>query len=89
MLVCLTVQGIVQGVGFRYFTQRVALNYGISGFVKNLQNGDVFIEATGVQSKLNLFIEEIKVGNRYSDVRNVKIEFDSIEKDFNDFKIAY
>lgn len=89
MLVKLTVQGIVQGVGFRFFTQKIALNYGLSGFVKNLQNGDVYIEAIGTESKLNLFIEEIKVGNRYSDVRNVKIEFDSIEKNFDDFKIAY
>ncbi|KAA3606866.1 MAG: acylphosphatase [Calditrichaeota bacterium] len=89
MLVRLTVQGIVQGVGFRFFVQKTALHYGLSGFVKNLQNGDVFIEAIGTQTKLNLFIEEIEVGNRFSDVRNVKIEFDSIEKDFDDFKIAY
>lgn len=89
MLVKLTVQGIVQGVGFRFFTQKIALSYGLSGFVKNLQNGDVYIEAIGTESKLNLFIEEIKVGNRYSNVRNVKIEFDSIEENFDDFKIAY
>jgi acylphosphatase len=40
------VSGRVQGVGFRYFTEDVALREGVSGYVRNLPDGRVeaFVE---------------------------------------------
>ena len=35
------VKGIVQGVNFRYYTQRQAVKYNINGWVKNLPDGSV------------------------------------------------
>ncbi|MBO0733037.1 MAG: acylphosphatase [Methylocapsa sp.] len=40
-IVRVTVQGFVQGVGFRAWTQREAHRLGISGWVRNRRNGDV------------------------------------------------
>ena len=51
---CLIVKGRVQGVGFRYWTVRQALAIGgISGYVCNLESGDVAVYMSGDESKLN------------------------------------
>lgn len=67
------VSGRVQGVGFRYFTASLASRYGITGWVRNLYNGDVEMEAEGISTKLSLFLQEVKEGNRFVRVRNMEI----------------
>jgi acylphosphatase len=56
------VQGMVQGVGFRYFTRNVALKIGLSGWVRNLYDGRVEIEAQGSDEQLMIFISEVRTG---------------------------
>jgi len=51
------ITGRVQGVGFRYSARQVARNLGISGFVRNLPDGAVYIEAEGTLTQLEEFIE--------------------------------
>lgn len=63
-----TIHGRVQGVGFRYFIQRAATQYQISGYVKNLSNGTVEIDAEGEQEKMDLFLSECRSGPRLSNV---------------------
>ncbi len=43
------VRGRVQGVGFRWWTRREAERLGLRGRVRNLPDGDVWVEATGPQ----------------------------------------
>lgn len=69
------VEGLVQGVGFRWFVQRRAEALGINGWVRNLYNGNVEIEAEGERSLLEEFIKEVKVGPRSAHVSNLKIEW--------------
>ena len=45
-----TVSGMVQGVGYRYFTVTEARKLGLAGWVRNLMNGDVELEAQGARS---------------------------------------
>lgn len=52
------IAGIVQGVGFRPFTARLAEEYRLSGYVKN-RSGHVLIEAVGERSALEGFLNDI------------------------------
>jgi len=56
------VTGHVQGVGFRYSAAGEARYRDIKGFVKNLPDGSVYIEAEGSPEQLNSFVEWCKVG---------------------------
>jgi len=51
------VRGRVQGVGFRWSTVRAARNQGITGYVKNMPDGSVYIEAEGSREKLKSFAD--------------------------------
>ncbi|MFN3599677.1 MAG: acylphosphatase, partial [Aquificaceae bacterium] len=53
------VSGVVQGVGFRAFTKRVADSYGLSGWVRNLSNGRVEIFVQGDEEVIWAFLKEV------------------------------
>jgi len=46
------VSGIVQGVGFRYFTREQAIRLNLQGYAKNLSNGDVEVLAVGGETNV-------------------------------------
>ncbi|MDI6851071.1 MAG: acylphosphatase [bacterium] len=56
------IYGIVQGVGFRYFAYRLATNMGISGYVKNMPDESVEIEAEGPEDVLEQFLRRVEEG---------------------------
>ena len=56
---CISVKGIVQGVGFRPFVYNTANKFNLKGFVLNDSNG-VEIEIEGLKEDLNLFIDELE-----------------------------
>ncbi len=62
----LNCHGLVQAVGFRYFVRQTASILGVTGFVMNLDDGDVMIEVQGTTEQLVQFINHIRIGNRYS-----------------------
>ncbi len=65
------VSGKVQGVGFRYQTQKTANSLNIKGLVKNLGDGSVHIEAEGEEPDLESFVSWCKVGPQLARVQNV------------------
>jgi acylphosphatase len=56
------VTGRVQGVGFRWSAANEARYRGITGYVKNLSNGSVYIEAEGSEEQLDAYLEWCKKG---------------------------
>lgn len=80
------ITGRVQFVGFRAFTQRTALQLGITGHVKNKADGSVFVEAEAEESELNTFIEYCRKGTRWSRVDKVEISEGNI-LGFDEFRI--
>lgn len=68
------VDGVVQGVGFRYFTERAARALGLSGWVRNLPDGRVEVEVEGEEGVLNAFLAEIRRGPPNAHVTNVRVE---------------
>ena len=81
------VNGKVQGVWFRASTQRKANELNIKGIVKNLPNGDVYIEAEGEESALEDFVKWCHQGSDHSRVDNVTVS-EIKEKSFEYFKIV-
>ena len=67
----LTIVGRVQGVWFRASTKEQANKIGVKGFVKNLVNGNVYIEVEGTQEQLQLFVIWCKKGPRLAHVNEV------------------
>ena len=66
------VQGKVQGVGFSFFCQMTAKSLNnLTGFAKNLNNGDVLIEVQGSYEKIIEFRYLISKGNRFCRVSNI------------------
>lgn len=68
----LYVYGKVQGVGFRYYTHKKAKELSITGFVKNLPDGSVYIEAEGEFNSLENLICWCGTGPSWA--RVVKVE---------------
>jgi acylphosphatase len=52
-------EGRVQGVGFRYATQRVACGFDVTGWVRNLPDGRVEVQVCGELEEVAAFIEGI------------------------------
>ena len=56
------ITGIVQGVGFRFFTERAARLLGLRGYVRNRRDGRVEAVAAGSAERLEAFIGQLRVG---------------------------
>lgn len=67
------VHGIVQGVGFRYFTQQEAHRLGLSGHATNLADGSVEVEAQGESNAVEKLIEWLKSGPRTASVDSIEV----------------
>lgn len=62
------VDGRVQGVGYRYSTYRRALELGLSGWVRNLEDGRVEAEFDGPREALEQMLEWCRRGPSFSRV---------------------
>lgn len=83
------VKGVVQGVGFRYFTIRKARESDISGWVRNTIDGGVEIVAEGEEWQLKDFIENVKLGPSHSTVTGVEIEEEEYRDEFKGFEVRF
>jgi acylphosphatase len=68
------VSGIVQGVGFRFFVQRVAEKLEIGGYTRNLFDGRVEVFAAGTAEQLEELKRALERGPRFSSVSGVHEE---------------
>ena len=68
------VHGMVQGVGFRFFVERLARQLGLGGYVKNLRNGGVEVYAIGLPDQLSELKRRLEEGPRASYVQRVAEE---------------
>jgi acylphosphatase len=55
-----TFSGHVQGVGFRYTTMNVALQFDVRGYVRNMPDGRVEVVVEGAPSEVDAFINAVK-----------------------------
>ncbi|MBX5318210.1 MULTISPECIES: acylphosphatase [Staphylococcus] len=78
--------GTVQGVGFRFYTERIAREYNIKGTVQNVEDY-VDIYAQGNNKELDQFIQSvIKGASPASSVTNYTIEDLDTDDSLTEFK---
>ena len=80
--------GQVQGVGFRFTTERIANELGLVGFVRNLSDGRVEVICEGNVSILNDFLNEIKNAMSVY-ISDSLIEWDVARGEFSLFEIKF
>ncbi len=85
----LIVQGIVQGVGFRYHTQIEATRLGLTGYVKNLPDGTVEIIAEGSSPAVVQLLEWSKQGPPAAQVKQIDITYGNANGEFSRFAIEH
>jgi acylphosphatase len=73
----LIVAGRVQGVFYRHSTRQAARDLGLSGWVKNLEDGSVEIFADGPESAVKKLIEWCHKGPPNAVVNNVSVEWEN------------
>jgi acylphosphatase len=66
-----TVIGRVQGVGFRYFVVREAMDLGLEGWVANTGDGSVRCVAEGPRAQLDRLLDRLRVGPAAATVEHV------------------
>ncbi len=83
------VTGRVQGVGYRYFTRRIARVHGVTGWVRNGADGSVEAEVQGEQPAVDTFVEDLRAGPPLSYIRNVSVsKMPPLEEEL-DFEIRF
>lgn len=79
-------QGRVQGVGFRYAVMEVAREFDVAGYVQNLIDGRVRVEAEGPREELDRFIAAIEASMQ-GYIRKVETHFRTRVRQFSGFQI--
>lgn len=67
------VTGLVQGVGFRYFTCKEAKSLGIGGYAKNLYDGTVQIQMFGRHKQLLKLLKWLEIGPKTSVIDTIAV----------------
>jgi len=80
--------GRVQGVGFRYSARLAARNYGIKGYVRNMPDGSVYIEAEGHEKNVTEFINWCRKGPDSAYIEYISVE-DAGLKNFEFFDVRF
>ena len=82
-----TARGRVQRVGYREYVYNETFERNISGYVKNLDTGEVEIVAEGNEKDLRDFINEINIIRRPIAVRSFTVRWEEATGKYADFEI--
>ena len=83
------VSGRVQGVGFRFFTYRLAESYRVTGCVRNLPDGKVEIVAEGDRDQVETFLERAARGPSSARITEVRTYSEEPQGSFNTFGVNF
>ena len=83
------IYGRVQGVSFRYYTQREAITLGINGWVANQWDGTVRTVAEGEENALQQFYQFLHQGSPHARVDQVDANWTNATGVFNKFEIRH
>ncbi len=81
--------GRVQGVGFRMYVQQHASDAGVTGWVRNMEDGSVHMELQGEEDTVAKLMDVIEAGNYFIKVEHFETEARTPVGDEIGFKIKY
>jgi acylphosphatase len=81
------ISGLVQGVGFRFFTQRSAARHQVTGYVKNLDDGRVEAYAEGTEAEVKAFYEDLLTGPNFARVKEIEEIVEEPDNLYSAFRI--
>ena len=80
-------KGRVQGVGFRFTTQRIAEENNLCGFVRNLFSGEVEVEVEGERNYIENFLEELRQRMKFY-ITDLEVSWGEYQGKFSKFEIT-
>jgi acylphosphatase len=83
------VKGIVQGVNFRYYTQRQAIRYNVTGWVRNLPDGSVAALFEGEEQDVEAMVQWCHHGPPSSQVTELIVQPEEYQGEFSSFSIKF
>ncbi len=81
--------GHVQGIGFRYTAQDIAMSMGLAGWVKNLEDGRVEIVAEGNEKDIKEFLDKVLKSQLGRYITNAELSWEKPTGEFDSFDIAF
>ncbi len=81
------VEGRLQGVNFRYYTQQQAQMLGLSGFVRNLSDGRIEIDAQGDDENVEKMLVWCQEGPQSGNLKSILFRYDEPGEHIADFVV--
>ena len=81
------IRGRVQGVGYRYFAQRAAVELGLTGYTRNLDDGRAEVYAAGPAPELSELAGVLYCGPRWGEVHGTEEQEAAVHK-YGSLRIA-
>jgi acylphosphatase len=85
----LIISGRVQGVFYRAFTEDIAYSFGLKGWVKNRNDGNVEAIFEGKREDIEKAISSCYKGPPASKVTNIDVKWENFKGEFDTFSIRY
>ena len=85
----LIISGLVQGVGFRTFVVRHGARLGLTGWVRNTEDGDVEVTAEGPRASLDQFLAACRRGPSSARITYVEEDRSEATGEFRGFRITW
>jgi acylphosphatase len=83
------VKGIVQGVNFRYYSQRQAAKFNVSGWVKNLPDGSVAAVFEGDEQDVEAMVQWCRRGPPSAHVTELIAQPEEYRGEFSSFSVKF
>ncbi|MDX1521145.1 MAG: acylphosphatase [Anaerolineae bacterium] len=80
-------EGRLQGANFRLNAQSQAQSLGLVGFVRNLTDGRIEIEAQGDESSVEQMLNWVQEEPHSSQIRSIMFRYDEPVNRYNDFTV--
>ncbi len=81
--------GRVQGVGFRYTAEKIAMELALVGWVKNLPDQRVELVCEGAKEVIEELLEQIKESHLGPHIRRVECAWEKATGEFKDFRVEF